>query len=298
MNLLHSYSVMKLLLSFLVLFSPVCAVAQDPRDTAIQNTMLWKITGNNLANPSYLYGTFHVYCQNNIVIPAILREKLVGSKTFFLETIYTQEIIDSIKSRHKKKKGLKKQLGYYCYKQAKEILTGYFGTINDDSLNALTPAEASYRIMEATIKCRLYSYDETLFAIANENKLHLRQLESLQQRKDILYDLTPAQRAADLCNFITRRGIIMENIRKNAGLYQNRDINALYRRSAYLPNGLKNPSKDQILDKRNKLWIPVIEAAIQQESCFFAFGCAHLAGWNGIISLLRQRGYTVTPVKM
>jgi len=54
--------------------------------------------------------------------------------------------------------------------------------------------------------------------------------------------------------------------------------------------------EDEILDKRNQNWIPIIEKAAHDKSTFFAFGAAHLAGEKGVVSLLRAKGYTVKPL--
>jgi uncharacterized protein YbaP (TraB family) len=54
----------------------------------------------------------------------------------------------------------------------------------------------------------------------------------------------------------------------------------------------------ELLDKRNKLWIPKIEKAIGEKSCFIAIGGGHLGGANGVIKLLKARGYILQPIKL
>ena len=48
-----------------------------------------------------------------------------------------------------------------------------------------------------------------------------------------------------------------------------------------------------LLFNRNKKWIPIMEKAMQKEKVFFAVGAGHLAGPQGVINLLRAKGYTV-----
>jgi uncharacterized protein len=55
--------------------------------------------------------------------------------------------------------------------------------------------------------------------------------------------------------------------------------------------------EEVMLKNRNQNWIPVIAKAMKQKPGFFAVGAAHLAGEHGVISLLRQKGYKVSPVK-
>lgn len=47
---------------------------------------------------------------------------------------------------------------------------------------------------------------------------------------------------------------------------------------------------------RNQSWIPVIEAAATEGPVLVAFGALHLQGEAGVLNLLSQRGWTVTPL--
>lgn len=48
---------------------------------------------------------------------------------------------------------------------------------------------------------------------------------------------------------------------------------------------------------RNANWIPVLENAAQNGPVLAAFGALHLPGDTGVLNLLAQRGWTVTPLK-
>jgi len=55
--------------------------------------------------------------------------------------------------------------------------------------------------------------------------------------------------------------------------------------------------EDLFLNDRNASWIPKIEEYIKTKSCFIAVGAGHLPGKKGVIELLRDQGYTVTPLE-
>ena len=58
-----------------------------------------------------------------------------------------------------------------------------------------------------------------------------------------------------------------------------------------------NPSyREIVFDKRNKTMADSIEKHSITGPCFFAIGCGHLGGKTGVIELLRNKGFTVTPV--
>ena len=52
-----------------------------------------------------------------------------------------------------------------------------------------------------------------------------------------------------------------------------------------------------ILAPRNKAWIPVLEEAAAKGPILAAFGALHLSGDSGVLNLLAERGWTVTPLK-
>jgi len=50
----------------------------------------------------------------------------------------------------------------------------------------------------------------------------------------------------------------------------------------------------RLLDQRNRNWIPRIEGYMKNpRPCFIVVGAAHLGGPNGVLALLKGRGYTV-----
>ncbi|MCF2869721.1 TraB/GumN family protein [Octadecabacter sp. G9-8] len=55
--------------------------------------------------------------------------------------------------------------------------------------------------------------------------------------------------------------------------------------------------EDALLWGRNRAWIPVIEdTAATHDDIFIGFGAAHLIGEDGVLNLLAQNGWTITPL--
>jgi uncharacterized protein YbaP (TraB family) len=48
-----------------------------------------------------------------------------------------------------------------------------------------------------------------------------------------------------------------------------------------------------LLSDRNHRWIPKIEGCVEKRRCFIVVGAAHLVGPDGLVVLLRKRGYTL-----
>ena len=50
----------------------------------------------------------------------------------------------------------------------------------------------------------------------------------------------------------------------------------------------------KVIDDRNRRWLPQIEGLLSRgENALIVVGAAHLVGKNGIIELLKDRGYSV-----
>ena len=52
-----------------------------------------------------------------------------------------------------------------------------------------------------------------------------------------------------------------------------------------------------MLYERNANMVEVLDSVMQQKSVFSGVGAAHLPGEQGMIEMLRRKGYTVTPLK-
>jgi uncharacterized protein YbaP (TraB family) len=55
--------------------------------------------------------------------------------------------------------------------------------------------------------------------------------------------------------------------------------------------------EDVFLTNRNKAWIPTIQSESKTKKCFIAVGAAHLFETNGVIQLLINDGFTLTPIQ-
>ena len=153
---------------------------------------------------------------------------------------------------------------------------------------------------------------------AQKRKKRLFYLETLEDRSDEKEDSL----YIDTCN-LTRQSHLLyltcknlasqkENKRNKATqvhsnkqieFYKNGEIDSLYsnvEKMASLPPDIADDYQkkglNNIVAGRNRKWIPVIESNIQDCSCLIAVGAGHLPGKEGLINLLREEGYTLTPV--
>ena len=72
---------MKFLLSILTAITVFTAKAQTP----LEKTLLWQITGPGISKPSYVYGTIHLICPQDIIVSTELRARFYSTKQLYLE---------------------------------------------------------------------------------------------------------------------------------------------------------------------------------------------------------------------
>ena len=131
-----------------------------------------------------------------------------------------------------------------------------------------------------------------LIGRAHKNHKQVVGLETAREHAEIFSGLTDKQGEAYLLlEFIPQsEGIssaqIMQAWRKGDADLVAREFHEAYRDFPSLAV--------RLLDNRNRNWIPKIETYLESgEPCFVVVGAAHLGGPNGVIALLKGRGYTV-----
>src|SRR5438309_6235890 len=71
----------QVLLTLLLSASTICGFSQNESN----NTLLWKISGNHLSRPSYLFGTIHMLCADDIQVSDSLKAAIKRSDKVYLE---------------------------------------------------------------------------------------------------------------------------------------------------------------------------------------------------------------------
>ena len=87
---------------------------------------------------------------------------------------------------------------------------------------------------------------------------------------------------------------ILSNYQKNLIQYKTESIGD-YHKSMTIQMG--NEITKILVDKRNKNWIDNIESLIKKDKTFIAVGMGHLAGKNGLLNLLSEKGYKLEQIK-
>jgi uncharacterized protein YbaP (TraB family) len=284
--------------------------AQEAADTAFEKTVFWQISGNGLKDTSYLFGTSHPIFREDIHIAGNMLEALLKAKAVFFENIPVENYDSLFRAMNiMNKPRLRRLLGSISYNLLTDILKKYNDTIINDPLFLwMTPQYLNSRVMWDVFGSRLTTFDNILMAIAVGNDQPIFALDRKEVRAEVMEMNSLDQQANNLYRFIEdidkSTAAFKKRIKDFTALYYTGNIGYMYTRNIYrrINNQLNGMQivrvsiADDLLDKRNKSWIPVMEASMKIQLSFFAAGVVHLAGRNGLINLLRKKGYTVSPI--
>ena len=75
------------LIALLIVFNSCKAQPKLPALTINKNdnSLLWQVSGNGLTQPSYLFGTFHLMCKNDIQFSSQLTSAVSRSEKVYME---------------------------------------------------------------------------------------------------------------------------------------------------------------------------------------------------------------------
>jgi uncharacterized protein len=265
------------------------------------NGLLYKISGKSLAKPSYLYGTIHIICPDDM----FAMDKL---STYFDQTDGLILELDMDNAEVMKKmatalnmpegKNLKELLTPEKYAKVDEMFKTVLG-VPVDALKAFNPMGLSLIISTSpkSIGCPTpASYEGKFMEMATKAKRDVDGLESIEVQMATLAKTPIEKQAEGLYKLAVDPQEGFKQFKNLVAAYKLQDAEKLFetmtKLSAEDPEAMKN-----LLDERNADWIPKIETAIAEKSRFIAVGGGHLGGKNGVVKLLRKQGYTVTAIK-
>ena len=261
-------------------------------------SIFWKVTGNGLEKPSYLYGTVHLIPQSDFFLMDSLENKFESCREIVLEVdmddpnflTKTQQLMFMPDN-----KTINDLLDTTEYDQ----LSGFFKdslNLQLDRFQRLKPFFLVQFIIPKMINKPLASYEITFVQMAKKYNIDLTGLESIKEQMNSI-DKIPFKKQAELVletvnDFNEEKQIYSQLI----DAYKKMDFKNFYTLMFKASTELKEFEQVLLID-RNEKWIPRIEKMIKEKPCFIAVGALHLEGNKGLVALLQSEGYTVTPIK-
>lgn len=289
---------MKWFVFSLCLFCLSCSSAKKSSSAdPTENALLWKVSGKNLSAPSYLYGTIHMICKEDFIFSETLQEKINEAQAVYLELDMDDPslMIKMATMALMKDKSLKQLVSADEYK----LLSSFV----KDSLGM--PMMVADRMKPITLMSLLYmkilpceqkeSYETKFVEKAKAGNKNIEGLESIEDQMNVFNNIPDSVQAKMIMEMVKNMGEQRKQFAEMVDAYKKEDLSGLAKKMSESPEW--KGFEDVLLLNRNKNWINKIESAMKGGTQLFAFGAGHLPGNEGVINLLRQQGYTVSPIR-
>ena len=263
----------------------------------VKTSLLWKISGNSLKEPSYIFGTFHLMCKDQFTISDTLKVTLLNTTQFYGELdmddpTMQQQMMQLIAMPNR-------TLESYMTAEKFRVCDSVYKTITGMSLKSFNQFKPFMSVSFLTIKtvpCSNFVQPETeLMNLAKVNKKEILGLETVAEQLNAI-DVEPIDsQVVALQKMVLHFDSTKATMKEMMDMYQKKDPELLFQ---YIQKqGTDGVSEKALLVDRNKKWAPKMKSIMQEKSSFFAVGAGHLGGKTGVLALLRELGYRVEPIQ-
>lgn len=263
----------------------------------LENSTLWKITGNDLEEASYLFGTIHVTC--DATLSDQVKNALSKTSQLVLEIdMDDPEMQSKMMSKIFMKEGktLKDFVNDQEYVMIDSLLIKNVGK-SVKMMERMKPFFIGASFLGKLIDCPMQSFELELMKIAKSQNEEIKGLETIEDQLEVFDNIPYEDQIKDLLESAKDNlASDKEKIKSLTEVYNSQDISRLFQIMTQ-DDGATSKYMDILLDNRNKKWISNIEDFVKNQPTFFGVGAGHLPGENGVIKLLRKAGFTVTAVK-
>ncbi|GAB3565975.1 TraB/GumN family protein [Spirosoma luteolum] len=267
-------------------------------------SLLWEVSGNGLTRPSYLFGTYHILKDSYLQQAPLVRGAFERAEGVVVETTVDSSAMLNMAVRALMPGKTLQQListdDYSLVANEFKKTTGYdlamFSLMKP--IMAATTLSLAYAEQESDTLHRFSGQPLDLFFAAEATRRHktLVPLETMEQQMAFLFDHDPVEKqATDLVTMVKEKDTMRGTGRQLTDLYLAGNLDGLVTLSRQYED--KYGDMAYLVNDRNRTWMQRLPGLMTVRPTFVAVGALHLPGPDGLISLLRQQGYTLKPVR-
>ncbi len=260
-----------------------------------KKSLIWKITSPSNSNSnSYLVGTMHVRDAKAFVRLEDMYQCIDATQVFATEFNLEEANHELTANRLDLKEGesLENLLGEKKYQKIKKIIRKGFGldiSFFNQSIPFLLINILTEKILSDDMQSSL---DATLWEYAKQQEKTTIGIETLGEQMEILEHIPLSYQIKQLKDLAKNIAKFKKQIIKTTELYQEEDIQKLYKK---VNKSLGSLKKLMLVD-RNILMAERLSKIVEETSICFAVGAGHLSGKKGLIKLLKNKGYQLKPI--
>lgn len=271
--------------------------------------VFYKVSGNGLAEPSYLFGTHHL-------APLSIYNEMESAKAAFEQA---KQVVGEIDMTGDQMEMAMKMQPFMMAPTdstlTKVIPADKFAEADEQfkkllpmpgislaQFDPLKPMVATQQVSMVMIMQNMQGYNpneqlDSYFQVQGVKAgKKIVPLETVEQQAELLFCyISIADQADALLKLLAEPEDVVEEAKKLNEAYFKQDLVALYELTKEED---EHPEFfEKLLNDRNADWMTKLPAIMEAGSSFIAVGCLHLAGEHGLVEQLRKLGYEVEAVK-
>jgi len=273
--------------------------------------LLWKVSGNGLGRPSYIFGTYHMAPSSMIDRIAGIDQAIEACDVVVGEVEKDSLMSSEVQARMAKAmmapsdSTLDKLLSPQGYAIVEKVFNKYFGTmgVKLSQMKNLKPSAISTQ-MQAMQAIKYFPnfnandlIDVAVQARANDEGRPSMGLESVQEQIDLLFNGPLTEQAQGLLEACKQDEFFQAQSVALADAYMAQDLNKLFAVMTDATKGDSEEIMEMLIYKRNRNWAQKLNVMMPERAMLVCVGAGHLPGDKGLLQLLRNMGYTVEPAK-
>lgn len=267
------------------------------------NTLLWKIAGNGINKPSYLFGTIHMICKEDAFLSNNLVSAIEKADRVYLE-LDMDNLFEMIGTMAKMKMTNDTTLADLLtpdeYKKVKDHFESNSTLLPFSMLETYKPLMTSALLMESGIGCdEQVAMEQLIMEEAKKNGKRIEGLETMAYQMSVFDSIPYKIQAQELLKSISIGNKDTDSDKEFTEMmkaYKEQDLEKLGAVISKSDGGMMQ-YQDILLNNRNRNWVEKLKTLLLEKSLVIAVGAGHLPGENGVINLLKKAGFTLTPVQ-
>lgn len=292
-------SLVKNVITKTVKFALLYAISIAPISNAFgqkskTTSLLWKIEGNGLQKPSYLFGTHHMLCEGDYKISQKVKDAMNSTEQSYLEiNLAAPNLAEETKKYITNAQPLSTMVSKEDSHYVDSLLQAKLKT-NLKKVENLKPLIILNALLQSSLPCKIASIESEVIKVAKASNKEIKGLSSIEEQYSFLDKIF---RPKDFVPYLKMWSDeeLKKLMAKLKEAYLTEDVEKIdeLMETFYTadPEAYRN-----LLPIRNHLWADRMPAIAKEKPTFFAVGSGHLQGKEGVIGLLQAKGFKVTPV--
>ncbi len=268
---------------------------RDYSDYPYTESLIWKAVKDDKVN--FLYGTIHTQDQMATRFPPQVRLAIYQSKTYLMEIQLSQETNDIFQQAmfYKDGESLKGKIDPILLNILGNQLSQYGYETND--AKRIKPW-AAFSTIGAPKPTRQPSLDQVLMNYAGSRGLEVIGIETMQELVDSLASISKQDQLTILGDTICNRSKIIADTKQLVDMHMRNNLLGLvkFNEQPHQDEALFERYMQTMVFDRNQRMHDRILPYFEKGATTVAVGALHLPGEKGLLKLLEQSGFKISPL--